>query len=71
MDEMLLELVWKCQEKEGATNDDVEHMKTRTPPETRGQKCLFACIGESIGLVRALIFQQKLLCLDMSMFSFF
>lgn len=51
IDEMLLKLLYDCQAKEGATDDDIEHIKTRQAPQTHGEKCIFACIGEHIGLV--------------------
>lgn len=49
---MLLKILYDCQEKEGASDADVEHIKTREAPETRGEKCIFACVGEAVGLVK-------------------
>lgn len=52
MDDLLLSLLSDCTEREGATDDEMGYMMARMPPETRGHKCLAACMGESIGLVR-------------------
>lgn len=52
MDDLLLSLLVDCVLQEGATDDEMGHIMARLPPETRGHKCLAACMAESIGLVR-------------------
>lgn len=52
MDDLLLSLLSDCTVKEGATEDEMGYIMARLPPETRGHKCIAACMGESIGLVR-------------------
>lgn len=52
MDDLLLSLLADCTEREGATDDEMGYIMARMPPETRGHKCLAACMGESIGLMR-------------------
>lgn len=54
IEEMLLKLLKECAGREGASDDDVQFVKARNLPTSREQKCLSACIGEDIGLVRFL-----------------
>lgn len=66
LDELLLSLLTDCVAKEGGTEDDMGHVMARELPETRTQKCIAACMGESIGLVNILCSIQ---CRDVDSFS--
>lgn len=45
-------LLESCSAKEGATADEVAKTIAHQMPTTKGEKCLHACIGENLGLVR-------------------
>lgn len=49
---MLYKVMKDCARKEGASKQDVGNVAGRNVPENTVQKCLSACIGETIGLVR-------------------
>lgn len=40
-----------CGAKEGASADDIKHLKDRNLPTTKGQMCVAACVGENLGFV--------------------
>lgn len=49
---MTKKLLEDCATKEGASADDVANAVAHKMPTTNTEKCLHACIGESLGLVR-------------------
>ena len=49
---MTKKLLEDCAAKEGASADDVASAVAHKMPSTKTEKCLHACIGESLGLVR-------------------
>lgn len=49
---MAKKLLEGCAVKEGASADDVANAVAHKMPTTKSEKCLHACIGESLGLVR-------------------
>lgn len=44
-------LTAECTGKEGATETDIEPMRTHDVPTTPAGKCFLACVLESLGLV--------------------
>lgn len=48
---MLLKMLNDCAAKEGATDADKANTIARKPVTTQGEKCIRACIGETLGLV--------------------
>lgn len=48
---MLVKFLTECAKTEGASADDVNTVRNRQLPTTRGGKCLHACVGETVGLV--------------------
>lgn len=57
---MARKIIDSCSEKEGSTADDVAKVVAHQIPASKGEKCLHACIGESLGLVRILQITFKL-----------
>lgn len=53
---MLFNLLIECAAKEGASSSDIAAIAGRNPPASTAQRCVAACIGETIGLVRILQF---------------
>lgn len=53
IDEMAKPMLEECAKKEGATADDVTDALARQSPKSKSGKCLHACMGETLGLVRA------------------
>lgn len=51
IDEMVKKLLEECATKEGASADDVANTIAHKMPSTKSEKCLHACIGETLGLV--------------------
>lgn len=49
---MVKKFLEDCGKKEGASADDVANAIAHKMPATKTEKCLHACIGESLGLVR-------------------
>lgn len=49
---MTKKLLEDCAVKEGASADDVANAVAHKMPTSKTEKCLHACIGESLGLVR-------------------
>lgn len=54
---MARELVLDCADKEGGTKADADFLLARNMPKDKIHKCINACVGESVGLVRILFFQ--------------
>lgn len=48
---MAEKFVKDCAAKEGANNDDIQHLKARNLPVNKPQKCVVACAGEQFALV--------------------
>lgn len=59
VEEAANKLLKDCGKRERVSRADVEYLKERKPPQTRAQKCLAACVGETIGLVRFIILTVK------------
>lgn len=51
---MAKKMLEECAKKEGASSDDVNNAIAHQPPKTKPEKCLHACMGETLGLVRTL-----------------
>lgn len=49
---MKMKLMQDCAAKEGATDADQANTLAYQPTKTPTEKCLHACIGESLGLVK-------------------
>lgn len=66
---MLYKVMKDCARKEGASKQDVGNVAGRNAPTNTIQKCLSACIGETVGLVRYFnisVFKKNLLGWDRS-----
>lgn len=48
---MLFKLLHDCAKRESASKADIAYLAERNPPSTREQKCMSACVGETVGLV--------------------
>lgn len=48
---MFQEMAAQCGRKEGASDDDVNGILAFKPTNTRGSKCVEACLGEASGVV--------------------
>lgn len=48
---MVANFLTDCAKIEGASADELNTVKNHQLPKTRGEKCLHACIGETVGLV--------------------
>lgn len=57
VDEMTDKFLKDCAAKEGATADDIQYLKDRNFPNTAGQRCIVACVGENFALVKRLLKQ--------------
>lgn len=55
---MTTKMLEDCGKKEGATADEISNTLARKMPSTNVEKCIHACIGESLGLVSALQLQS-------------
>ena len=55
MEKMFMASAQECKSKEGATDDDLAFMASKTAPTTQAGKCVIACIGEKDGIVRFVI----------------
>lgn len=55
-EQLFLSLSKDCQKKEGATDDDLAAMRSRTAT-THGAKCIQACMGERTALVSKIRYQ--------------
>ncbi|XP_055326704.1 uncharacterized protein LOC129580383 [Sitodiplosis mosellana] len=52
IDEMTKKLLEDCAKKEGASTDEVANTVAHKTPTTKNEKCLHACVGESLGLIK-------------------
>lgn len=52
--ELFVNLSKDCQRKEGATDEDLAAMMSRTI-SSRGSKCIQACLGERVALVSKVV----------------
>lgn len=50
------EMIENCKNKEKATDDDVKTVSSREVPQTATGKCLVACLQETMGVVRFVLF---------------
>lgn len=50
---MLYKLLHDCAKRERASKTDIAYLAERNPPSSREQKCMAACVGETVGLVRS------------------
>lgn len=49
--EALKKMVEECATKEGASADDTAEVIAKKMPSNKGGKCVYACIGETLGVV--------------------
>uniref|UniRef100_U5ERI6 Putative odorant-binding protein 56e obp n=1 Tax=Corethrella appendiculata TaxID=1370023 RepID=U5ERI6_9DIPT len=56
---MLREMTKECQEKEGTTDDDLEHLMGKNKPETDVQKCYLGCIDKQFGITDGKMFNEE------------
>lgn len=49
--EFFKKVVKDCAKKEGASAKDIAQALLNQAPQTKAGKCIFACIGESLGIV--------------------
>lgn len=49
--EFFIKVVNDCAKKEGASAQDTSQALQKQAPQTKAGKCIFACIGESLGIV--------------------
>lgn len=49
---MTVKMLEDCGKKEGATADEVSNILARKTPSSKAEKCLHACIGETLGLIQ-------------------
>ncbi|XP_031634712.1 general odorant-binding protein 28a-like [Contarinia nasturtii] len=52
IEEMAKKMLEECAKKEGASDDDVKSAIAHQPPKTKPEKCLHACMGETLGLIQ-------------------
>lgn len=49
--ETLKKMVNECATKESASADDTAEVLAKKVPSTKGGKCIYACLGETLGIV--------------------